>query len=152
MPKKRPIPLQQEYEYQKQKRSGFKLDQLPSAATGGDREAISKCAAEALVMVEGITADPELTDLRLWLIDVLLQIQNGTEPNEAFGWTQPGKDHRPRNFTTIQKQWLIGQHMAGLLQNRPELSPHEAGEIVGHARGISADTAVDYWKAFKEEG
>lgn len=152
MPKKRDIPLQDEYEYQKRKRSGFNWDQYPSAAMAGDRDAISKCAGQALVMIERAAIDTELTDLRSWLIDVLLQIESGTEPNIAFGWKQQGKDHRRRDYRTIRREWLIGQHMDGLLANRPELSPHEAGEIVGRDRGVSADTAVDYWKAFKAKG
>lgn len=152
MPKRRQTPLQQEYEYQLHKRSGWAADQLPSAASAGDREALGQCAGVAAVIIETASIKPEFHDLRDWLIDALSRIYAGEEPNLAFGWTQPTKRQRRRAFRTIQREWIIGQHIKALLAANPGLSPEEAAERVGGRWGVSGSTALDYWKAFDAEG
>ncbi len=153
MPKKRDVPLQVEYPYQKNMRSGFRHDQLPRAAASGDKGSIQDCAGVVAVIVEKMPVRPDYVDLREWLTDALHQISSGTEPNIAFGWTQKGKRHGRREYRTIRKEWLIGKNMDDLLaSSNPKLTPDAAGEIVGKIRKVAADTAVDLWKAYKKKG
>lgn len=134
--------LDEIFRYELAKRSSN--DGLALSALSGDRKAIQDFTALAVVCVESASALPEI---REWLAHILDQIASGTEPNEAFGWTQ-GKAGRPSartNFRDLMKQWVIGQHVAGLMATEKPITENKAIETVASARNASKSTVRHCW-------
>ena len=151
-----PAPLDQEYRYQLSKRSGWDFAAgLPSAALSGDREALKKCAGMAAVLVEDMATRDDLIGVKEWLLSCLWQIETGSSPDEAFRWKRRGKG-RKREFETIFKQWIIGQHMHGLVAElvesglEREAAIEKAAGIVATQRAVKHYTARDYFEKFRE--
>lgn len=151
-----PAPLDDEYRYQLAKRSSWDWQTgLPSAAMSGDREALRKCASMAAVLLENLETRPDLAGVVAWLQCGLWGIERGESPDEAFGWRRSGRGRR-REFATVFKQWLIGQHMNGLVAElvesglEREAAIEEAAQIVATQRAIQPYTARDYFEKFRE--
>lgn len=151
-----PTPLDQEYRYQLRKRSGWDFATgLPSAALSGDREATKKCAGMAAVLVEDMPMRDDLIGVKEWLLWCLWQIEAGSSPDEAFRWKRRGKG-RKREFETIFKQWIIGQHMHGLVSElvesgvEREEAIEKAAGIVATQRAVQPYTARDYFEKFQD--
>lgn len=151
-----PAPLDDEYRYQASKRSSWDWQTgLPSAAMGGDRDAIKKCASMAAVLLEKMETQPDLAGVVFWLQGCLWGIERGETPDEAFGWKRHGRG-RKREFETIFKQWLIGQHMHGLVEElvesgiEREAAIEQAAEIVAAQRATRPFTAIDCFQKFRE--
>lgn len=114
-------------------------------ARRGDREILAKFAGLAAVCVETATALSEVWDA---LVDMLAQIQHGAEPNDAFGWNKQrgGNPGARGSLQKLQSQWIIGQHMAGLVANGSTIE--NAAAQVSADRHVSARTAIrclDKW-------
>lgn len=155
MPRRRKnesVPLDDEYRYQLKKRSSWDFTTgLPSVAASGDRKAIKKCAGMAAVLVERLAPPGELIGVKEWLLSCLWEIETGRSPDEAFGWKR-GSGGRPREFEILFRQWLIGQHMDGLVKPNGPHTIDAAAEIVADARDCSTDTAKECLRAFRGMG
>jgi hypothetical protein len=144
MPRKRKVPIADEYEYRLHQRTGWAADQLPAAAMGGDREALARCAGFAAVLVEKRTPDPQHAAVIEWLVYALAQIQAGAEPNDAFGWTRG--QGRPPEFRALQRDFRIGCAVE-LLVTRDNMTPEQAAGIVAAQYSRSVEHALTCYKA-----
>lgn len=131
--------LDEIFQYESAKRAG--AEGIALAALGGDRAAIKNFAGLSLVALGSENDDFRQTVLP-WLEFVLGQIQGGKEPNEAFGWARKrrGAPSPSQDMAGLTKQWLIGQHMHGLIA-ATGCSVRSAAAAVSEARNVSAPEA-----------
>lgn len=105
-------PIADRYTYEAGKRSTWQG--IGDAALAGDREAIKDLAAmgaafmHALATDGAATANSDTAAAAFWLASILADIQTGTAPDAAFGYTQA--KYRPSEFATLRKQVMIGRH------------------------------------------
>ncbi|MFT3792131.1 MAG: hypothetical protein QM741_13890 [Rudaea sp.] len=120
-------------------------DGIAQAALGGDRNCIKALADMGVSVVESAQAFP---DIHLYLEHVLSLIAEGQEPNVAFGWNRvrKGAPAAGQDFAGLTKQWLIGQHMAGLVAEGK--SQRNAARTVATARHVSVEEAIRCYKLF----
>jgi len=127
LPPYQPLPDIYSYELKKRSTPGG----LGQAAVAGDRTAIARFAALAAVAVED-GSPPEYAPIRERLASILGAIELEVPPNEAFGWTgnDRGRPGTRSNFEELEKQYLIGLEVTGLLSSNPDLSETKAFGIV----------------------
>ncbi len=144
--------LDEAFQYEQNKRSS--LGGIAQAALAGDRSALADFAGLAQVFVERATAlasRQDWVELSEWLVYALSRIASGEEPNAAFGWSKKGKGRPPgrQNMDEMRKHWVIGQHIAGMLQIDPTLSPAAAQRIAAEKHHVSPGTALNCWKLWQ---
>ena len=145
--------LEQVYEYERAKRST--LGGIANAAMGGDRAALKRFAGSAVAFVDDAARrepNGQIAELAEWLAYALSRIQSGEEPNAAFGWSKPAKG-RPsarNNMDELRKRYMIGNHMAGLLANAPDMSEAEAQRLVKSDHDeVSIESVRNYWEQWQ---
>jgi len=137
--------LRQRFSYELQKRGSNAG--IAQVALSGDREALKNLAAIAICIIEDSPGDREAGE---WLCFAFSKIASGIEPNVAFGWTrQKGAPKPSQDFQRLLKNWLIGQHMAGLQSSGT--SQREAAKIVGQERHVSPEEAIRCYREWTRE-
>lgn len=133
------------FQYESKKRST--VEGISLAALGGDRNALKSFAGLAREAIE-LPGSEELKPAGDWLGFVLSQIESGVEPNVAFGWARKrrGAPSPAQDFEGLMKQWLVGQHMAGLVSSG--VTQRAAALQVSVARSVSESEAIRCYRAF----
>lgn len=137
--------LDEIYQYELKKRSS--AEGIALSAIGGDHEALQNFARLAIAEIEAGGVE-EQDGVLAWLVYVLARVAKGVEPNKAFGWARKraGRVDAWQNFAGLHKQWLIGQHMAGLVAEGE--SQRKAARIVAAERNVSPEAAVSCHREF----
>jgi hypothetical protein len=104
--------LDEVFRYEFQKRSTN--EGIASAALQGDRTSLRSFAGLAAVAAESATVH---ADVGQRLADAMWEVAAGAEPNDAFGWTRKrrGSPGARSDIAKLTREWVIGQHVAGLL-------------------------------------
>lgn len=140
--------LDEIYQYELKKRSSG--EGIAMAAIGGDREEIKRFARLAIAAIEAKGVEQQ-GDVLAWLVYALSKVGAGVEPNAAFGWARKrrGAPSPSQDMAGLQKQWLIGQHMAGLC---PQVeSVRAAARVVAKQRNVSVEEAERCHRKFKDK-
>lgn len=105
------VPTADRYTYEAGKRATW--HGIGDAALAGDREAIKDLAAMGATFMHSLatdgtaTANADTAAAAFWLASILADIQSGTAPDAAFGYTQA--KHRPAEFAALRKKVMVGR-------------------------------------------